>query len=57
MCSSHSNIVYAIPMEEIIPIEEVSLSELKQQFPGFVVPQSKGLLLFLESRKANNNVL
>ncbi len=54
----YSNIGYAIPIEEIIPIDPVSLSELKQQFPGFVVPQSyyildkkKELLLFLESRK------
>ena len=52
-----NNIGYAIPVEEIIPIEEVSLSELQQQFPNFVVPQSyyildkkPELLSFLDSR-------
>ncbi len=53
-----NNIGYAIPVEEIIPIEEVSLSELQQQFPNFVVPQSyylldkkPELLSFLDSRE------
>ncbi len=54
----YNNIGYAIPVEEIVPIEEVSLNELQQQFPNFVVPQSyyildkkPELLSFLESRK------
>ena len=54
----YNNIGYAIPVEEIVPIEEVSLNELQQQFPNFVVPQSyyildkkPELLSFLESRE------
>ena len=54
----YNNIGYAISVEEIIPIEEVSLSELQQQFPNFVVPQSyylldkkPELLSFLDSRE------
>ena len=54
----YSNIGYAIPVEEIIPIEEVSLSELQQRFPNFVVPQSyyildkkPELLSFLDSKE------
>ena len=54
----YNNIGYAILVEEIIPIEEVSLSELQQQFPNFVVPQSyylldkkPELLSFLDSRE------
>lgn len=54
----YNNIGYAIPVEKIIPIEEVSLSELQQQFPNFVVPQSyylldkkPELLSFLDSRE------
>lgn len=54
----YNNVGYAIPVEEIVPIEEVSLNELQQQFPNFVVPQSyyildkkPELLSFLESRK------
>ena len=54
----YNNIGYAIPIEEIIPIEEVPLSELQQNFPNFVVPQSyyildkkPELLSFLESRE------
>lgn len=54
----YNNIGYAIPVEEIIPIEEVSLSELQQQFPNFVVPQfyyllvkKTELLSFLDSRE------
>ena len=54
----YSDIGYAIPVEEIIPIEEVSLSELQQQFPNFVVPQSyyildkkPELLSFLDSKE------
>lgn len=53
-----NNIGYAIPIEEIIPIKEVPLSELKQNFPNFVVPQSyyildkkPEVLSFLESRE------
>ncbi len=54
----YNNVGYAIPVEEIVPIEEVSLNELQQQFPNFVVPQSyyildkkPELLSFLESRE------
>ena len=54
----YNNIGYAIPIEEIIPIKEVPLSELKQNFPNFVVPQSyyildkkPEVLSFLESRE------
>ena len=54
----YNNIGYAIPIKEIIPIKEVSLSELQQQFPNFVVPQSyyildkkPELLSFLDSRE------
>lgn len=54
----YNNIGYAIPIEEITPIEEVPLSELQQNFPNFVVPQSyyildkkPELLSFLESRE------
>ena len=54
----YNNIGYAIPVEEIIPIKEVSLNELQQQFPNFVVPQSYYLLVkkpellsFLDSRE------
>lgn len=54
----YNNIGYAIPIEEIVPIEEVSLSELQQKFPNFVVPQSyyildkkPELLSFLNSRE------
>ena len=53
----YNNIGYAIPVE-IIPIEEVSLSKLQQQFSNFVVPQSyylldkkPELLSFLDSRE------
>lgn len=52
-----SNVGYAIPIEEIIRIEEVPLVELQQQFSNFVVPQSyyildkkPDLLSFLESK-------
>lgn len=48
---------YAIPIESIRVIEPVSLDELKQKFPDFVVPQSyynlnkkRELLQFLQSR-------
>ena len=54
----YNDIGYAIPVEEIIPIEEVSLSKLQQQFSNFVVPQSyylldkkPELLSFLDSRE------
>ncbi len=54
----HNNIGYAIPIEKIIPIKEVKLSELQQKFHNFIVPQSyysldkkKELLSFLESRE------
>lgn len=54
----YNNIGYAIPIEKITPIEEVPLSELQQNFPNFVVPQSyyildkkPELLSFLESRE------
>lgn len=54
----YNNIGYAIPIEEINPIEEVPLSELQKNFPNFVVPQSyyildkkPELLSFLESRE------
>jgi len=54
----YNNIGYALPIEEIIPIEEISLTELQQQFQNFVAPQSyymldkkKELLSFLESRR------
>ena len=54
----YNNIGYAIPIEEINPIEEVPLSELQKKFPNFVVPQSyyildkkPELLSFLESRE------
>lgn len=54
----YNNIGYAIPIEEITPIEEVPLSELQQNFSDFAVPQSyyilnkkPELLSFLESRK------
>lgn len=52
----YNNIGFAIPVEEIIPIKNIQLSELQQQFPNFVVPQSyyilnkkPNLLSFLES--------
>jgi len=58
----YNNIGYAIPIEEIIPIMEVHLSELQQSFPNFVVPQSyyildkkPELLLFLESRERSKS--
>ena len=54
----YNNIGYAIPIEEITPIEEVPLSELKHNFPNFVVPQSyyildkkPELLSFLKSKE------
>ena len=54
----YNNIGYAIPIEEITPIEEVPLSELKHNFPNFVVPQSyyildkkAELLSFLKSKE------
>ena len=40
----YNNIGYAIPIEEINPIEEVPLSELQKNFPNFVVPQSYYIL-------------
>lgn len=56
-----NNIGYAIPIKDIIPIKEVPLSELKQHFPNFVVPQSyyildkkPEVLSFLESRERLN---
>ena len=58
----YNNIGYAIPVEEIIPIKEVPLSELQQQFPNFVVPQSyyildkkPELLSFLDSRERSKS--
>lgn len=60
----YNNIGYAIPVEEIIPIEEVSLSKLQQQFSNFVVPQSYylldkklELLSFLDSRERAKSCL
>ena len=54
----YNNTGYAIPIEEITPIEEVPLSELKHNFPNFVVPQSyyildkkPELLSFLKSKE------
>lgn len=54
----YNNIGYAIPIEEITLMEEVSLTELQEQFPNFVVPQSyyildkkPELLSFLESKE------
>lgn len=48
---------YAVPIERIKAIEPVSLDELRQKFPDFVVPQSyyclnkkRELLQFLQSR-------
>lgn len=35
---------YALPIESITPIGEISLSTLKQLFPDFVVPQSYYIL-------------
>ena len=59
----YNNIGYAIPVEKIIPIEEVPLSLLQQQFPNFVVPQSyyildkkPELLSFLTSRETLRTV-
>lgn len=58
----YNDIGYAIPIEKIIPIEEISLEELKSLFSDFVVPQSyyildkkKKLLEFLQSRKSIEN--
>jgi predicted transcriptional regulator len=31
---------YAIPIKKIIPIENISLQEIKNKIPGFTVPQS-----------------
>ena len=60
----YNNIGYAIPIEEIIPIEEVSLTDLQKQFPSFVVPQSyyilnkkPEVLSFLESNKGNTTCM
>ena len=56
----HNNVGYAIPIEEITPIEELTLNELKKHFQDFVVPQSyyildkkPELLSFLELRERN----
>lgn len=35
----YNDIGFAIPIKKIIPIEEVSLEELKEKFPDFVPPQ------------------
>lgn len=40
----HNNIGYAIPILKFEKIQEVSLKELKEEFPNFVVPQSYYLL-------------
>lgn len=40
----HGGTAYAIPIKKIIPLEEVSLEELRKVFPDFVVPQSYYIL-------------
>ena len=40
----YNDIGFAIPIKKIIPIEEVSLEELKEKFPDFVPPQSYYIL-------------
>ena len=53
----YNNIGYAIPIESINVIKEISLEEIKKFFPNFVVPQSyyildkkPKLLAFFEER-------
>ena len=59
----YNDIGFAIPVKKIIPIEEVSLEELKEKFPDFVPPQSyyildkkPELLNFLNSREVKKNI-
>lgn len=40
----HSGSGYAIPIESIEPLKEVSLDELRLEFPNLVVPQSYYIL-------------
>ena len=40
----YNDIGYAIPVKNIVPIEEVSLEEMKSKFPDFVPPQSYYIL-------------
>lgn len=60
----YNDIGYAIPVEKITPIEEISLEELKEKFSDFVPPQSyyildkkPELLNFLDSRCEKNKEL
>mgnify|MGYP004473025961 CR=1 FL=1 len=57
----YNNVGYAIPVKKIIPIEEVSLKELQNNFLNFVPPQSyyildrkPELLEFLNKRSEKN---
>lgn len=40
----YNDIGYAIPIKNIVPIEEVSFEEIKSKFPDFVPPQSYYIL-------------
>ena len=40
----YNDIGYAIPIKKIIPIQEISLNELKKIFSDFVPPQSYYIL-------------
>lgn len=40
----YNDVGYAIPVESITSIEELTLAELKERFPNFVVPQSYYIL-------------
>lgn len=57
----YNNIGYAIPVKKIIPIEEISLKELQNNFLDFAPPQSyyildrkPELLEFLNKRSEKN---
>lgn len=58
------DIGYAIPIKSIMEIEEVSLFDIKKNFPNFVPPQSyyslnqkQDLLEFLKGRKILNKYI
>ena len=60
----YNNVGYAIPIEKITLIDEVTLSELQKRFPDIVVPQSyyildkkPELLSFLQSREINESCI
>lgn len=60
----YNNIGYAIPIEKITLLKELSLVELQKHFPNFVVPQSyyildkkPELLSFLEAKEGNEKCM